>query len=73
MTIKSIQIMTPEAHAFPNGKKAVVVFSIDDFHPATQALHGYEAGGARESEALGYLKRLLLENKTSLYHQDQCF
>ncbi|MSR77595.1 MAG: DUF2334 domain-containing protein [Candidatus Omnitrophica bacterium] len=46
---------------YPNGKKAAVIFSIDDCHPAASS-DGYEAGGDKEKGALGNLERLLEEH-----------
>lgn len=45
-------------HPFPHRKKAAVVFSIDDCHPARTS-DGYEAGGDLEAGGLGLLKNLL--------------
>ena len=43
---------------FPDQKKAAVVFSLDDCHPARSS-DGYEAGGDLERGALGFLENLL--------------
>ena len=42
----------------PEGKKAAVVFSIDDVHPARSTDY-YEAGGDMEKGALGFVEDLL--------------
>ncbi len=48
----------PVNPSFPNQKKAAIVFSLDDCHPARTS-DGYEAGGDLEQGALGYLEKLL--------------
>lgn len=43
----------------PEGKRAAVVFSLDDLHPATVANDGYDAGGDMDLGGLGFLRDLL--------------
>jgi hypothetical protein len=43
----------------PEGKRAAVVFTIDDVHPASQQEHGYDAGGDGHDGVLGNLGWLL--------------
>lgn len=43
----------------PEGKRAAVVFTIDDVHPASSQAHGYDAGGDGENGVLGHLAWLL--------------
>lgn len=45
-------------HFLPPGKKAAVVFTIDDIHPG-KSIDAYEAGGDLERGALGHLLWLL--------------
>lgn len=45
----------------PNGKRAIILFSLDDCHPAS-SVQGYEAGGDLEQGVLGRLQRLLLRH-----------
>lgn len=47
---------------YPQDKQAVVVFSIDDCHPAISE-DGYDAGGGLEKGVLGLLKQLLDQHR----------